>query len=167
MSTLQNVVDTLGRRLHRAVAIDDPKMRLQVYSSHFGPVDSVRLTSILHREAPAEAARWVLSLGIADALEPMRIPANPRLEMDARICVPIRFQDALLGFLWLIDAESTLTDDDLIAACSAAEAAGAIMHRERLIHELERGRERELLRDLMSEDATVRNQAADELIEAN
>jgi sugar diacid utilization regulator len=163
-SELQAIVDALGKRLKRAVAVDDPRLRLLAYSSHHGSVDQVRLASILHREAPDEPRRWVFSLGVADADEPLRIPGNPELGMDARVCAPVRYQGQLLGYLWLIDADETLTEDELVAAGSAAEAAAAVMYRERLQHELERGRERELLRDLMSEDVEVRQQAADELV---
>ena len=87
--------------------------------------------------------------------------------MLGRVCAPVRCQDQLYGFLWLVDPEATLTDDDLEAVQHAADGAGQILHRERLTHELERGRERELLRDLLSDSSTVRQHAADELVESN
>lgn len=166
-SELQRIVDAVGRRLKRAVAIDDARLRLQAYSSHFGTVDPVRLASIPSREAPEDARRWVLSLGVAEAREPVRVPPNPGLGMDARVCAPIRYEGRLLGYLWLVDTEQSLTQDELVVAASSAEAAGVVMYRERLVSELERGRERELLRDLLAEDSGVRRHAAAELVEAN
>src|SRR4051794_14806618 len=155
-SPLQGIVEALGRRVQRAVAVDDPRMRLQVYSPHFGPVDDTRLESILHREAPPESVKHVLSQGIATAPGPMRIAACPDLGLLPRICVPIRCQKILLGYLWLVDADETLTDAELEIAAEAAEAAGVVLYREQLLNELERGRERELFRDLLSGEDQVR-----------
>jgi sugar diacid utilization regulator len=166
-SELQSLVDSLGRRVKRAVAIDDPHCRLIAYNSHFGAVDEVRHASIMHRKAPARAVAWVNAQGIRDAPGPMRIPAEPGMGMESRICAPIRCQGKLLGYVWLVDAGQTLDGGDLEAIRSAAQAAGEILHREQLLHDLERGRERELLRDLLSGQADVRAHAADELVEAN
>ncbi len=164
---LQVIAESLGSKLRRAVAIDDPHMRLQAYTSHFGDVDSVRTASIMHREAPAEATRWVLSLDIAEAQGPMRVPANRKLEMDARVCVPVRAQDTLLGYIWVIDSDSSLTDEELSLAEAAAGEAGIVMYREKLLSELQRGQERELLRDLLSEEPEIRRHAAQELVDAD
>lgn len=166
-SELQRIVDALGSRLQRAIAIDDPRMRLQVYSPHYGPVDETRLGSILHREAPAHAAAWVLKQGIADVPDVVRLPINQDLELLPRVCAPIRYQGVLLGYLWLIDAEESLSDEELEEVISAANAAGLVMYREQLLNELERGRERELLRDLLSDDPSVRGHAAEQLVEAD
>jgi hypothetical protein len=166
-SELQRIADTLGRRLSRAVAIDNPCLRLLVYSPHFGPVDDVRLACLLHREAPREVTNWVLAQGIADATGPVRLPPKPEISLQSRVSIPIRCHGVLLGYLWLIDADNTLTDEDLVLARSAADAAGAELYRERLSDELNRDCERELLRDLLSDAMGVRSQAADELIERN
>jgi sugar diacid utilization regulator len=77
--------------------------------------------------------------------------------------VPVRCGGRLFGYLWLIDADHTLTDGDLQMATDAAAAAGQIMHRELLLGDLRRSREQALLRDLVSEGASVRSHAAAEL----
>jgi sugar diacid utilization regulator len=142
-------------------------MRLIAYSSHWGPVDEVRAASIMHRKAPAKAIAWAHRHGIRMALEPVRMPPNPTIPMDARVCAPVRFRDDLLGYLWLIDTDQSLTDADLEVVKAAAEAAGEALHLEKLLDELQRGQERELLRDLLSDDAAVRRHAAEELVEAD
>ena len=166
-SDLQRVVDSLGARLERAVAIDDPSLRLQAYSPHYGPVDEIRLDSILHRQAPAGATAWVMTLGLSKADKPTRIPANPELGMHSRVCVPIRWNRALLGYLFLIDSDESLDEDALAVAQEAADHAAVIMHRERLVVELEHSKEREHLRDLLSDDQTIRGRAAAALVEAD
>jgi sugar diacid utilization regulator len=164
-SELQRIVDSLGERLHRSVAIDDRQWRIQAYSPHFGPVDQTRLGSILHRQTPPSSAEWVVGLGIAEATKPTRVPACDRLGMLPRVCVPVSYQTTKLGYLWLIEGEQELSAGQLEIAAGAAEAAGVVMYRERLVSELERGREREYLRDLLAPDEALRASAAAGLLE--
>lgn len=167
MSDLQSIAESLGTRLQRSVAIDDPRMRLLAYSPHYGPIDDTRLTSILCLQAPAPAAKYVLSHGIARAVAPLRLPADPLGGLLPRVCAPIRCQQLLLGYLWLIDAEQSLTDADLEVVARAADDAGQVMYRQQLLNELSQGRQRELIRDLLSADQLVRDAAARELLEGD
>ena len=164
---LQRIVDSLGYRLHRAVAIDDRHWRLVAYNSHPGPVDQIRRDSILTRKAPTAATTRVERLGIARAQKPIRVPANQSIGMDARVCAAVRSQGKLLGFLTLIDKDLSLDDQALEVIQSAADAAGLVVYREELLSDLERAQERELLRDLLAERPEVRQQGAQELVEAN
>lgn len=61
----------------------------------------------------------------------------------------------LLAYLWLLNAEESMTDADLAQAMESANAAGEILCRERLLGDLRRGHERELLRDLLVSDRAV------------
>ena len=165
MSELQQIVDSLGMRLQRSVAIDDRQLRLQAYSPHYGPVDDTRLGSILQRQAPPEALRWANAHGIREATSPLRVPPRDEVGMLERLCVPIIHQDEKLGYLWLIESGEKLTPDQLEVAEQAARDAAVVMYRERLLHEIERGQERELLRDLMSPDQTLSASAASRLVD--
>ncbi len=167
MSELQRVVDALARVTHRAVAIHDQQGRILAYSSHEGPVDEVRTKSILTRKTSRPAYNWARTLGIEKAKEPMRIPANREFGMDARICCPVRFDERLLGLLWLVDADESLPDQAMSEVEAAANSAALAIEHEHLIEQLERGKERELLRDLLSEQVDIRTHAAEELIGSN
>lgn len=162
---LQRIVDEIGGRLQRAAAIDDVHLRLQAYSPHYGPVDDVRLASILQREAPPEARAWVESLGIVRATQPLRVPRNDELGLMPRVCAPIRFQDVHLGYLWLIDDDGSLDAAELVEVQEAADRAAVVMYRAGLLEQLERGQERELLRDLLSGEESLASHAATQLVE--
>ncbi len=150
------------------MAVHDRSGRILAYSSHEGPIDNVRSESILTRRTRPEAYAWSLSHGIEQASGPVRIPPNREVGMEAsRICAPIRFDGGLLGFLWLVDPEATLSDDRLPAVQEAADTAALAIHREHLMEELERGRGRDLLRVLVSDESEQRAAAADELMERN
>lgn len=167
MSDLQAITDHLGEQLSRSVAIDDPQMQLQSYSPHYGAVDEQRLASILHRKANPEAIEWAHRHGVQRATSPLRIPGNTDMGMLSRVCIPIRIRKLHLGYLWLIDPDESLTADDLALAERAAEEAGNILYRESLQVNLERSRERELLRDLLDDEPAVRAQAVAGLADDN
>ena len=165
VNDLQRIVDGLGRTTRRAVAVTDAKGRILAYSSHEGEVDEVRRASILTRQTPAASLAWSRSHGIEKSEAPVRIPANDELGMDARLCAPVRHEGKLLGYLWLVEGEPQLPDTALPAVQVAAESAALALHREQLLEVIERGHERELLRDLLSGVDEQREQAADELVE--
>jgi len=121
----------------------------------------------MHRQAKREALNYALSFGIASATGPVRIPGSAELGILPRLCAPIRCQGLLLGYLFLIDADESLTDADLVKVTAAGDAAGAVLYQEQLLGELERSRERELLRDLLSDDAALAGAAARELVETD
>lgn len=164
MSDLQRIVDGLGRTTHRAVAVTDARGRILAYSSHEGEVDEVRRASILTRQTPAASLAWSRSYGIESSMQPVRIPRNDELGMAPRLCAPVRHDGKLLGYLWLVEDEGQ-AEIVLPAVEVAAESAAVALHREQLLEVIERGHERELLRDLLSVIPEQREQAADELVD--
>src|SRR5271163_2478241 len=141
MAETQGLVDALAEAIARPVGVDDRLFRAVAYSSHVDGVDPVRVASILQREAPREVTAWLESLGIRDAEGVVRVPANRAFGMSARVCIPVRFDGTLLGYLWLIDEPEALSDSELDEALGAAEELGLALYRaSRLEHE---DRERE------------------------
>lgn len=152
-------MDVLAEQLGRSVAIDDHAIRLLAASRHFGDEDAVRVRSVLRRSVSSEDRDYAFAHGIARWDGPGRLPASTDLGLQARVCVPIRCHGLLLGFLWLIDADGSLRDEQIAAATAVAESAGLVLYRRQLLHERERSQEEALLRDLVSADPAVRARA--------
>lgn len=163
---LQGIVDGLARKVGSSVAIDDFSHRLLVYSSDADHVDDLRVAAIMARRSPERAYTHAMQHGLGEAERPIRIPANREFGMEARVCAPVMCLGKLLGYLWLIDDRSRLSLSDLELVAAAAAAAGEVMHHERLLGELERSRERELIRDLLADQLEIREHAADNLVES-
>lgn len=159
-SELQRIVDLLGERLQRSVTIDDRQFFVQVYSPDFGPLDEMRLRSLVRRQAPVEVIDWLNGLNIRAATEPFSTPANESLGITSRLCVPLAYQGTKLGYLWIIEGGEALTQMEIEAAVAAGDDAAQAMYREQLLGEFELGHEREFLRDLLSSDATLQLSAA-------
>jgi sugar diacid utilization regulator len=157
---LQIIVDSLAADIGRDVAVDDRQIRWLVHSPHDEEPDPARMRSILTRRVTDEALRWAFSFGIETAEGPVRLPANPELGADARVCIPLRARDVLLGFMFIVDAEETLGAAELAQAEEAADAAAHVLYRERRLRELERERERWLLTHLLRDDGADAEEAA-------
>jgi hypothetical protein len=160
---LEEMIEEAARVLQRPLAIDDRRLRLLVYTEHpQEDVDDVRLASVLKRPLAPELLDWFRRDGIGTAnppIRPVRVEGNEPLGLRSRVCIPIYCHEYPLGYLWLIDADRSLSTEDLDRACQIADDAGVILYREMLLRDLDRGREREYLRDLLSDDREIRDNA--------
>ena len=156
---LQTLAQTLAMRVNRPVAIDDPQMQLLVHTAHDGPVDQARLDSLVRRQPPPDVVAWALRHGIAKASGAVRLPAWPERDLLPRVCAPARADGLLMGFVWLIDADESLAEEDLRVVEQVAAAVGAALAQGQRLQDSARARAREQLQSLLDGDAS----AADEL----
>ncbi|RIV41515.1 PucR family transcriptional regulator [Micromonospora radicis] len=162
---LQRIVDAVAAHVGRPALIEDRRQRVVVYSEQNGLTDEVRRASILRRQNAPEVVAWLRDLGIAEARQPVRTPARPELDLLPRLCVPVRHHDLLLGFVWFIDADGTMTDVDL-AATGLLKELSLALYRENLLGELAAQSETEAARTLLADSPDTRDQAARALLEA-
>ncbi len=163
LADLDAIAHALAQRVHRAVAIDDPSLRLLAHTPHHGPVDETRRQSIMHLRADTATVEWALGI-VAHATEDLvRLPANQERGVLARVCAPLRWQGRTLGYLWLIDQDGTLTDEELAEVAEAARAASRVMARGGLPPDSHQLLLESLTEDLFVEAAAVRRQAAQSL----
>lgn len=165
MDDLQRVAQALADRLGRAIAIDDTQMNLICHTSHDDRVDPHRVASVMRLRAPDEVVAHVLRQGIATAEGPIRVTGLSEIELLPRVCVPIRCQGLLLGYLWIIESDGAIEDEPLQAAVQAAADAGQVLYRERFVDDQRDRRERDLLRDLLCDDHAVSAAAVELLVD--
>ncbi|GGM09568.1 PucR family transcriptional regulator [Micromonospora yangpuensis] len=162
---LQRIVDAVAARVGRPALIEDRRQRVVVYSEHDGPMDEVRRMSILRRQTTPEVIAWFRDMGVLTAREPVRTPAYGDLDLLPRVCVPIWHDELLLGFVWFIDVDETMTDADIATATSAFADLSLALYRENLLGELASQRETEATRTLLVESRQAREHAARALLE--
>lgn len=162
---LQNITDRLAARLGRAALLEDTRHRVLAHSEHIEPLDEVRHTSILRRHTSLEIIDRLRVLGIYEAREPVRTPACPHVRMLPRVCVPVRHADRLLGFLWFIDADGSMTDDEIALAMAGARRLAEELQEERFAAESASRRETSAVRDLLDGDREPAARAARYLAE--
>ncbi|MFD4946174.1 PucR family transcriptional regulator [Streptomyces sp. NPDC058409] len=162
---LQDLVDSLATKLSRPATLEDRRQRLVVYSRHSELPDAVRHASILQRCVSAEVLTWLRRFELAKARQPVRIPRNVSLGMLSRVCIPIRHHDLLLGYLWLIDADESMSSEQIALAEFAAQDFALALYREVLAGELASDRETEAIRNLLLCGSEVQASAARTLID--
>ena len=140
---IQTAVDRLGRSLGHPVLVEDPLHRPLWWSAQ-GDVDATRMRTILQRKVDPAATAVVARLGLAKAVGPVRVPAAPEAEMQARWCIPVRSGRDLLGYLWVLDPDQAVGDAELAEAVACAELAAEV-----LLHERLSGAERERRRGVL------------------
>jgi PucR C-terminal helix-turn-helix domain len=128
---LQYVAERLARDLRRSVIIDDAALRPLATTAQTGRLDRSRVEAVLQRGTSARLRRRLTELGVFSAREPVSIPGDPRLATLPRLCLPLRADDQLLGFLWLID-EPALTEEQIRQAEAAAAQAVHLLARRAL-----------------------------------
>src|SRR5918997_2105510 len=160
---VQALVEQLSAELDRSVLVDDASLRLLAYSPTLGSEDEVRRTAILTRETPRVIRDLHFAQGIATATHAVRTAPRPDIGLESRVFVPIRCQGALFGYLWLIDADESLTIDDFEAAERTAAEIGTAMYRRDELEKPQRELEVRLLETLLGDDAGQREIAAHEL----
>ncbi|MFF2964806.1 PucR family transcriptional regulator [Streptomyces sp. NPDC057963] len=163
VSELQQLIDALSARLGRSVAMDDARIRLLAHTAHTGDVDEARIESIMHRGVSAALSAHVARHGAARAADVFTVPPCPEIGFTVeRTGMPVRYNGALQGYLWLI---GPATPRDAEALREAAGQAALILHRDHLADEVSRSHEREHVRDLVAPDPSVRDEAAAALVE--
>ena len=160
ITDLFNIATALAEQIGRPVAIDDPTMRLLAHTPHHGPVDPVRMQSILHLRAQHEPVQWVLAF-LADATgEWVRVPTQERWELLSRVCAPVRHEGRLYGYLWVTDADSSVTEHELGLIVHAARAAARVLADQGIPPTAAVAWERSLVEDLLGSDRGARDSAA-------
>jgi sugar diacid utilization regulator len=165
MNELQRLAERLAADLGRSVAIDDTNHNLICHTAHDEAVDEHRMVALMKLRVSEEIVAHIVAHGVATAEGPVRVSGVPQIGLLARLCVPLRFQGELLGYLWIIEPDGGLSDEQVEAAVTGAAEASQLLHRLKLMDDLADSRERELLRDLVSVDAGVSAAAAQLLVD--
>jgi hypothetical protein len=128
LASAQSLVDALAEELGRSVALDNPELQVICASAQTGSIDERRIEAIISRRPAPDVAPWLLSWGIATARTPVHIPTDPALGMMARVCIPVRTELSLVGYLWLFD-DPQLTRNELSRAKSTAASLAPVLSR--------------------------------------
>ena len=123
---LQHTAEQLARDLGRSVIIDDAGLRPLAITPQTGRLDPSRVEAVLQRGTSVRVRRKLSEYGVFSAREPVSIPGDPQQATLPRLCLPLRTDDQLLGFLWLID-EPALTTEQTRRAQAAAEQAAHLL----------------------------------------
>ncbi|MEU2349479.1 helix-turn-helix domain-containing protein [Modestobacter sp. NPDC049651] len=129
---LQDLVDEVSRVLGAPATLEDRDFTLLAFCAHSeapdggtSTMDAVRTRSILGRGSTPQVRAWFEAHGIASATGPVRVPADPDAGILTRLCLPVRADGRLHGYLWLLDGGRTDVGDPATPGLAAATALAA------------------------------------------
>jgi DNA-binding PucR family transcriptional regulator len=124
---LENLADNLRDMLHCPVTIEDVNHRLLSYSSHDSHTDPARINTIIQRRVPEKVINRLWQEGIILKLmqgeEPVRIEGIEDIGLGNRVAVSIRKNNEVIGYIWVVDEEARLSDEQLKLLKMAADSA--------------------------------------------
>ncbi|MGB3484887.1 MAG: helix-turn-helix domain-containing protein [Mycobacterium sp.] len=127
---VQALVDQLADRIRQSVAVDDPSGHLLAVSRHFGDADPYRMRLMLDRRIPAGHREYFAGFTRDAGDEPIRVPANARLSVAARVCFPIKHDGDIVAFLWVMELQHPIPEDVVRRYC--ARLANLLISRRQL-----------------------------------
>ncbi|MDQ0662408.1 hypothetical protein QFZ35_000906 [Arthrobacter ulcerisalmonis] len=147
---VEQLVEQVAQKLGRGLSLEDLDGLLLAYSSNQSHADRVRVNFLLSKKVPADVSAWQLSHGIATAVRPVVVPANPDLGMLGRVCVPLMVRGFRVGYLWVQQDSAEESPTAILTQLPAVNhelelLSGLLLDSNTAESEFRRGREREFL----------------------
>jgi PucR family transcriptional regulator, proline-responsive transcriptional activator len=124
---VQRELDELAETIGRSVSVDDAGGSVVGYSVQGDDVDSIRVRAILTRRVPREVLEHQRRHGVETASGPVQVPANEKLGMAARLCVPLGPGRRRLGYLWILDEDEALRPAAIASARKTARRVAQLL----------------------------------------
>ena len=147
---VEELVEEAAAKLGRGLSVEDLDGVLIAYSSNQPQADPARVRFLLSKRLPPDIQAWQLSHGIATAVRPVTVPANPTLGMYGRVCVPLLVRGFRVGYLWILQGPEEDGSAAILAALPGVRLelellAGLLLESNTAESAHRRGREAEFL----------------------
>ncbi|KYD18934.1 PucR family transcriptional regulator [Saccharococcus caldoxylosilyticus] len=125
--SLEEFADHISELLQCPITIEDANHRLIAYSAHDDYTDPARTATIISRRVPEKVINSLWKQGAIPALlrsrEPVRVAAISEVGLGSRVAVSIWKNDEVIGFIWALETDRTLSQEDMELLKKAAKAA--------------------------------------------
>lgn len=125
--SLEEFADVVSEVLQCPVTIEDANHRLIAYSTHDERTDPARISTIIGRRVPEKVINSLWKEGIIPLLlktrDPIRVKSLDDIGLGDRVAVSIWKQDEVLGFIWALEIDKKLEDEEFVLLKKAANAA--------------------------------------------
>ncbi|UTL74690.1 PucR family transcriptional regulator [Bacillus halotolerans] len=123
---LEDVADHISEVLQCPITIEDVNHKLLAYSTHSDCTDPARTSTIIGRRVPEKVINKLWKDGTIPALlktdQPIRVKEIDEVGLSNRVAISIWKNNQVLGFIWALEIQKTLSDDDLLTLKMAANA---------------------------------------------
>jgi DNA-binding PucR family transcriptional regulator len=125
--SLDEFADHISQVLMCPITIEDANHRLLAYSTHDERTDPARIATIIGRRVPERVINQLWKEGTIPALlqtqEPIRVKNMNDIGLNNRVAISIWKQEEVIGFIWAIEIDKSLTEEDFLLLKKAANLA--------------------------------------------
>ncbi|WML46478.1 helix-turn-helix domain-containing protein [Neobacillus sp. PS3-40] len=126
--SLEEFADLISEVLQCPITIEDANHRLLAYSTHDERTDPARISTIIGRKVPEKVINQLWKEGTIPALlktdQPIRVKnMMDEIGLGTRVAISIWKQDEILGFIWALEIDKTLSEQELLLLKKAADSA--------------------------------------------
>ncbi|WP_243290464.1 PucR family transcriptional regulator [Bacillus sp. FJAT-47783] len=123
---LEDIAEHISEVLNCPITIEDVNHRLLAYSTHDDCTDPARISTIIGRRVPEKVINNLWKDGIIPKLlekdEPIRVKQIDEVGLGNRVAISIWRNDEVLGFIWALEINKTLSEEELELLKMAAQA---------------------------------------------
>ncbi|WP_227938746.1 PucR family transcriptional regulator [Alkalihalobacillus deserti] len=161
--SLEDFVDTVSNVLNCPVTLEDANHQLLAYSSHDDTTDATRISTIIGRRVPEKVINRFWKDGVIPALnqsnEPLDIHSISELGLRNRVAVSIRKNSEVLGYIWVIEVDTKLSDQEKQLLKLAASKAKNLLLQLNLQKKRREKNHQQLLWQIITDTTTHENTA--------
>jgi DNA-binding PucR family transcriptional regulator len=125
--SLEEFADLISEVLQCPITIEDANHRLLAYSTHDERTDPARIATIIGRKVPEKVINQLWKEGTIPALlktdQPIRVKNMDDIGLGNRVAISIWKQEEILGFIWALEIDKTLNENELGLLKKAADSA--------------------------------------------
>lgn len=131
--SLESFIDHVSELLGCPITLEDTHHRVLVYSSHNEETDIVRISTIISRKVPEKVINRLWKDGVIPQLlqskKPIRIEEKKEIGLGNRVAVSIWRGEEVIGYIWAIELNATLTEAQMTLLENAAAIGKHLLSR--------------------------------------
>lgn len=125
--SLEEFADMVSEVLQCPITIEDANHRLLAYSTHDDRTDPARIATIIGRRVPEKVINSLWREGVIPSLlnsrDPIRVKTVDEIGLGNRVAVSVWKNDEVLGFIWALEIDKILGQEEMECLKQAADAA--------------------------------------------
>nr|WP_248733955.1 helix-turn-helix domain-containing protein [Neobacillus rhizosphaerae] len=127
IDSLDDFADLISQVLKCPITIEDSNHRLLAYSTHDERTDPARISTIIGRRVPEKVINQLWKEGTIPALlktkEPIHVKSMDDIGLSHRVAISIWKDEEVLGFIWALEIDKLLNEEDFNLLKKAANTA--------------------------------------------
>ncbi|MGP7816963.1 PucR family transcriptional regulator [Niallia sp. 01092] len=131
--SLESFVDHVSEFFGCPITLEDTHHRVLVYSSHGEETDIVRISTIISRKVPEKIINRLWKDGVIPQLlkskRPIRIKEKKEIGLGNRVAVSIWRGEEVIGYIWAVEINNYLTEQQMKQLEYAAAAGKHLLSR--------------------------------------